>query len=117
MCIRDSPWHDPLVTKTLKEARYITDADKRVKKYEEMCIRDRSTILKMITGVTYPTNGDIIVNGRVSALLELTAGFDPEFTGRENIYFRGRLLGMEEKEIEELEPSIIEFADVYKRQQ
>ena len=45
----------------------------------------KSTILKMITGVAYPTSGEITVDGRVSALLELTAGFDPEFTGRENI--------------------------------
>ncbi len=72
----------------------------------------KSTILKMITGVTYPTSGEIIVNGRVSALLELTAGFDPEFTGRENIYFRGQLMGMETSEIKELEESIIEFADL-----
>lgn len=72
----------------------------------------KSTILKMITGVTYPTEGEIIVNGRVSALLELTAGFDPEFTGRENIYFRGTLFGMDKKEIEKLEPVIVEFADL-----
>ena len=72
----------------------------------------KSTILKMITGVAYPTSGEITVNGRVSALLELTAGFDPEFTGRENIYFRGQLLGMKDKEIAELEPQIVEFADL-----
>lgn len=72
----------------------------------------KSTLLKMITGVAYPTSGEIIVNGRVSALLELTAGFDPEFTGRENIYFRGQLLGMKQAEVEEIEPVIIEFADL-----
>ena len=48
----------------------------------------KSTILKMITGVAFPTSGNIIVNGRVSALLELTSGFDPEFSGRENIYLK-----------------------------
>lgn len=72
----------------------------------------KSTLLKMITGVTYPTSGEIIVNGRVSALLELAAGFDPEFTGRENIYFRGQLLGIPESEIRELEDEIVEFADL-----
>ncbi|SCJ72675.1 Teichoic acids export ATP-binding protein TagH [uncultured Eubacterium sp.] len=72
----------------------------------------KSTILKMITGVTYPTTGDIFVEGRVSALLELTAGFDPDFTGRENIFFRGQLLGISNDEIKELEEDIIEFADL-----
>lgn len=72
----------------------------------------KSTILKMITGVAYPTSGEITVNGRVSALLELTAGFDPEFTGRENIYFRGQLMGMKDPEIKALEPEIVEFADL-----
>ena len=68
--------------------------------------------MKMITGVAYPTSGEITINGRVSALLELTAGFDPEFTGRENIYFRGQLQGLKNSEIKELEPGIIEFADL-----
>jgi len=72
----------------------------------------KSTLLKMITGVTYPTKGDIVVNGRVSALLELTAGFDPEFTGRENIYFRGQLMGMKNDDIAKLEPKIVEFAEL-----
>lgn len=72
----------------------------------------KSTLLKMITGVTYPTQGEIIVNGRVSALLELTAGFDPEFTGRENIFLRGQLLGIDEKEVKAMEEEIIEFADL-----
>ncbi|MBR5516953.1 MAG: ABC transporter ATP-binding protein [Firmicutes bacterium] len=72
----------------------------------------KSTVLKMITGVTFPTEGEILVDGRVSALLELTAGFDPEFTGRENIYFRGQLFGMTDEEIRALEPEIIAFADI-----
>lgn len=72
----------------------------------------KSTLLKMITGVIYPTSGEIEVNGRVSALLELTAGFDPEFTGRENIFFRGQLLGIPREEIEALEQEIIDFADL-----
>lgn len=72
----------------------------------------KSTILKLITQVSYPTTGEIVVNGRVSALLELTAGFDPEFTGRENIMLRGRILGLQDDEINELMPDIIEFASI-----
>ena len=72
----------------------------------------KSTILKMITEVTYPTSGEIMINGRVSALLELTSGFDPEFTGRENIYLKGQLLGIGTSEIKRLEKSIIEFAQI-----
>lgn len=72
----------------------------------------KSTILKMITEVCFPTEGEIIVNGRVSALLELTAGFDPELTGRENIYLRGTTMGLLKEEIKALEPEIIDFADI-----
>ena len=72
----------------------------------------KSTILKMITGVAFPTSGTIEVNGRVSALLELTSGFGPEFTGRENIYLKGQLLGIKNQEIKELEQEIIDFAEI-----
>lgn len=72
----------------------------------------KSTILKMITGVCFPTSGGISVKGRVSALLELTAGFESEMTGRENISLRGTTLGLTKDEIKELEPDIIEFADI-----
>ncbi len=72
----------------------------------------KSTILKMITGVTYPTSGEIEVSGRVSALLELTAGFDPELTGRENIYLKGQLYGLKDSEIAELEDEIVAFAEI-----
>lgn len=72
----------------------------------------KSTVLKMITGVAFPTEGTINVEGRVSALLELTSGFDPEFTGRENIYLKGRLSGLKEQEIKELEQEIVNFAEI-----
>lgn len=72
----------------------------------------KSTVLKMITGVAFPTEGTINVEGRVSALLELTSGFDPEFTGRENIYLKGRLSGLKEQEIKELEQEIVDFAEI-----
>ena len=66
----------------------------------------------MITGVSYPTEGEITINGRVSALLELSAGFIPDFTGRENIYLKGSLMGLNDKEIKEIEAAIIEFAEL-----
>lgn len=72
----------------------------------------KSTILKMITGVAFPTTGRIRVNGRVSALLELGAGFDSELTGRENIYFRGEVQGIKTEEIKRIEGDIIKFADL-----
>ena len=72
----------------------------------------KSTILKMITGVAFPSGGEIMVNGRVSALLELTSGFDPEFTGRENIFLKGRLSGIPDAEIKELESTIVDFAEI-----
>ena len=72
----------------------------------------KSTALKMVTGVTHPTRGKVMVKGRVSALLELTAGFDMQLTGRENIALRGQILGLKKTEIAELEPGIIEFADL-----
>ena len=72
----------------------------------------KSTMLKMITGVVFPTSVEITVNGRVSSLLELTAGFDPEFTGRENIYLKAHLMGMNDEQIREVEDDIIEFSEL-----
>lgn len=72
----------------------------------------KSTILKMIAKVTYPTSGEIIVDGRIGALLELTTGFEMEFTGRENIYLKGQILGLQNTEIEALENDIINFAAI-----
>lgn len=72
----------------------------------------KSTMLKMITGVVFPTSGKITINGRVSALLELTAGFDLEFSGRENIALRGQIWGLDKDEIVTLEQKAIEFADI-----
>ena len=72
----------------------------------------KSTALKIITGVCHPTSGNAVVNGRVSALLELTAGFDMQLTGRENIYLRGQILGLKREAIKMIEPEVIEFADL-----
>lgn len=72
----------------------------------------KSTVLKMITGVAFPTSGEITVNGRVSALLELTSGFDQEMTGRQNIYLKGHILGLKDAEIKALEETIVEFSEL-----
>lgn len=72
----------------------------------------KSTILKIITGVVFPTKGEVEVKGVVSALLELSAGFDPESTGRENIYLKCSLMGMTDEEIRAVEDDIIAFADI-----
>ena len=72
----------------------------------------KSTILKIITGVLNPTRGDVIINGRISALLELGAGFNMEYTGIENIYLNGTMIGFTEEEIDEKLDDILEFADI-----
>ena len=72
----------------------------------------KSTALKMITGVTHPTKGEVEVNGRVSALLELSAGFDKRLTGRENIRLRAQIMGMSNQEIDAVMPGVIEFANL-----
>ena len=72
----------------------------------------KSTALKIITGVAHPTSGKVAVHGRVSALLELSAGFDPQLTGRENIAFRGQLWGLSGEDLKDLEPRIIDFAEL-----
>lgn len=72
----------------------------------------KSTILKMVTGVVYPTSGEIIVNGTVSALLELTAGFDGELTGRENIFLKGYSMGLIRSEISKKLDEIIDFSEL-----
>lgn len=72
----------------------------------------KSTLLKMITGTTQPTAGNVHIVGRVAALLELGMGFHPDFTGRQNVYMAGQLLGFGAKEITDLLPEIEVFADI-----
>ncbi|MDD3368563.1 MAG: ABC transporter ATP-binding protein [Lachnospiraceae bacterium] len=72
----------------------------------------KSTILKIITGVLNPTAGEVHVDGRISALLELGAGFNMEYNGIENIYLNGTMIGFSEKEIEEKLQDILDFADI-----
>lgn len=72
----------------------------------------KSTLLKIITGVLNPSSGNVLVNGKIAALLELGAGFNPEYTGIENIYLNGTMMGYNEKEIKERIKPIIDFADI-----
>jgi len=72
----------------------------------------KSTILKIITGVLNPTSGDVEVNGRISALLELGAGFNMEYNGIENIYLNGTMIGFSKEEIDEKLEGILDFADI-----
>ncbi len=72
----------------------------------------KSTLLKIITGVLHPTDGEVYVDGRISALLELGAGFNQEYNGIENVYLNGTMMGFSEKEIESRMPDILEFADI-----
>lgn len=72
----------------------------------------KSTILKILTGVLNPTHGEVQVDGKISALLELGAGFNMEYTGRENIYLNATIMGVSREEIEKKIPEILEFADI-----
>jgi lipopolysaccharide transport system ATP-binding protein len=72
----------------------------------------KSTLLKMITGTTLPTTGSVNITGRVAALLELGMGFHPDFTGRQNVFMAGQLLGLSIEEISSLMPEIEAFAEI-----
>ena len=100
-----------------KLKRAVNDLSFEVRKGEGIALigkngAGKSTILKMITGVSYPTSGEIYVDGKISALLELSSGFDLEASGIENARFKCSLMGMTNEEIEEVLPDIIEFADL-----
>ena len=72
----------------------------------------KSTLLKLMTKIIYPNKGEIIVNGKLASLLELGAGFHPDFSGRENIYFNASIFGMTKKEIDKRIDDIISFAEL-----
>lgn len=72
----------------------------------------KSTLLKIITGVLTPTHGDIEICGRISSLLELGAGFNPDYNGIENIYLQGTLLGLSKTDVDKKITDILEFADI-----
>lgn len=72
----------------------------------------KSTLLQLICGILKPSFGSVITNGRISALLELGAGFNPEFTGRENVYFQGALMGFTQTQMDQRFADIAAFADI-----
>jgi ABC-type polysaccharide/polyol phosphate transport system ATPase subunit len=72
----------------------------------------KSTLLKLITGILTPTAGDLTVNGRISSLLELGAGFHPDLTGRENIYLNGSIYGLTRREMDRRLDAIIDYAEL-----
>lgn len=93
------------------------DVTVKIKKGEVIGIIGRngsgkSTLLQMVCGTLSPTSGDVIVNGRIAALLELGAGFNPEFTGRENVYMSAAILGLTEQEINTRLEDVIDFSGI-----
>lgn len=101
----------------VKEHYALKNVDIQVKKGETVGIigtngSGKSTILKIITGVLNPTAGNVEVDGRISALLELGAGFNMEYTGIENVYLNGTMIGFTKEEIDEKLQDILDFADI-----
>ena len=103
--------------KKYKEHYALNDVSFDVKRGETVGIigtngSGKSTILKIITGVLNPSGGNVEVNGRISALLELGAGFNNEYTGLENVYLNGTMIGFSKEEIDERLQDILDFADI-----
>jgi lipopolysaccharide transport system ATP-binding protein len=93
------------------------DASFHVARGETFCVigengSGKSTLLQLVAGILHPSAGSMAVNGRVSALLELGAGFNPEFTGRENVYLNGSILGLSTRQIDERYNDIAAFAEI-----
>jgi lipopolysaccharide transport system ATP-binding protein len=93
------------------------DVTFEVKRGETFCIvgengSGKSTLLQMVAGILHPTSGTVDIQGRVSALLELGAGFNPEFSGRDNVYLNGSILGLTTRQIDERYKDIAAFAEI-----
>lgn len=103
--------------KKYKEHYALNDVSFQVRKGETVGIigtngSGKSTILKIITGVLNPTQGQVVVDGRISALLELGAGFNGEYSGIENVYLNGTMIGFSKEEIDAKLQDILDFADI-----
>lgn len=72
----------------------------------------KSTLMKLIAGITFPTEGTITTHGKIGSLINLNAGFYPEYTGRQNIYYKGSLMGLEKQKIDAIIDQIIEFSEL-----
>ena len=101
----------------IKEKEVIKNVSFKINKGESVAIigkngMGKSTILKLISGITYPSSGNIYTNGKLNAILELNSGFENDFTGRENIYLKCKLIGLKTSEIKLIENQIIDFADI-----
>ena len=100
-----------------KEFRALQDISFEVRRGESVGIVGRngsgkSTLLQLICGIRQPTSGSVTVVGRVSALLELGSGFHPDFTGSENVYMQGAIIGLTRREMEDRFDRIAAFADI-----
>lgn len=107
----------PLRKKYHRDFYALTDVSFDIKRGETVGIigkngAGKSTLLKILTGVVSPTSGIVDVKGRISSLLELGAGFNPEMTGVENVYMNGTIMGYSQAEMEKRIDSILEFADI-----
>jgi lipopolysaccharide transport system ATP-binding protein len=107
----------PLKKKYHKDFYALSDVSFEIKKGETVGIigkngAGKSTLLKIITGVLTPSSGHVHVNGRIASLLELGAGFNPEYTGIENIYLQGTLMGYSHAEMQAKVDEILAFADI-----
>jgi len=100
-----------------RDFRAVRDLSFAIKRGEVFCIvgengSGKSTTLQLIAGIMQPSSGSVTVNGRVSALLELGAGFNPEFTGRDNVYLNASILGLSKSEIDRRYKTIEDFAGI-----
>ena len=95
----------------------LRDASFGIRRGETFCIvgengSGKSTLLQLVAGILQPTEGSVEVHGRVAALLELGSGFNPEFTGRDNVYLNAAILGLSQQDVDGKFPSIAEFAEI-----
>jgi ABC-type polysaccharide/polyol phosphate transport system ATPase subunit len=124
--IYSQPHHrflNPILARAGSDKRYgsivraVDDVSLTVAEGESLAIIGRngsgkSTLLEMLTGILEPTSGEVTVRGRISALLELGAGFNPDFTGRENFRLNAGILGLNEAEIRTIEPAVEDFSEL-----